>query len=106
MGCPPPSESSGIHAGASHFSARGAARASAIVGASRALPSRDSPDPTSGGLVVTPKKKPSVIVMKRLDTHGLRLLSQSAGEGTRRAGVRLSAEGGLTPHRRGAPIAT
>src|SRR5262249_15944681 len=48
---------------------------------------------------VSLKKRPSIIVMKRLDTQGLRLLSQSAGPGTRRAGVRLSASGGLTPHR-------
>src|SRR5258706_1258477 len=51
-----------------------------------------------------PNKRPSVIVMRRLDTHGLRVLSQSAGPGTRRAGVRLSISGELTPHRRGEPI--
>ena len=50
------------------------------------------------------KKRPSVIVMKRLDTQGMRVLSQSAGEGTRRAGVRLSPKGGLLVHRRGEPI--
>ena len=50
------------------------------------------------------KRRPSVIVMKRLDTQGMRVLSQSAGEGTRRAGVRLSPKGGLLVHRRGEPI--
>jgi hypothetical protein len=55
---------------------------------------------------VTAKKRPSLIVMKRLDTMGLRLLSQSVGAGTRRAGVRLSPRGELTPHQRGEPISS
>ncbi len=50
------------------------------------------------------RKRPGLIVMKRLDTMGLRLLSQAVGAGTRRAGVRLSPRGELTPHQRGEPI--
>ena len=55
---------------------------------------------------MTAKKRPSLIVMKRLDTMGLRLLSQAVGAGTRRAGVRLSPRGELTPHQRGEPISS